>query len=580
MSDHEQDRPSRIPARQLRAMTAMEVLGAVYERTIRGPAWRRLAAYVVARAIGEWSAHSRFPRVMMRVWMARSVMQVVAPHVATSTTVVHRLGRNLAEHPLETQARLARWCAAVRATRLLHRLEWELSLRGAVLKEVELEGVHTPIWDGAHFDRASLTDVTLRGSARDAVFDDAVLRNVMFVGAALNGTSWQGAVLQDVIIAAADLRQSQLAGAALRDCTLIRVDLRGCNLADVSMARVVFERCDLTAVDFGSVAMEDVDFVACVGIEAEDAARTATGALPRSFMASSDGPRPAVVGRYADAMTRSTPPLGYRVQTLLRSVALWISLGGGYQKARRELAARDPQEVDLVLPRSRVWGGLRILLSWDRQDGVDQFVGQIYADVRRAVLALHPEAEDERPLPQMVVVDGDRPMAELVIVGDHDHLVVSGGLLVLAIRLARYCIGWILPHAISYMDIWPVDNSVAGRRAALTSNLKAFAAIGHDVSGLPRIQITGMRDTQATSLAMTFLAFVLAHEIAHALEPRGAVPTVKGASADRELAADVFACRLLAGEDELDGDAELRARTGQQDTPDGTATDLEVAPAQ
>jgi hypothetical protein len=560
VKDFEREEPPQLTTSQLRWMQGVEVLGALYERASRGPARTRLfLAVAVARGLGESRVQLKFPRTLAAVSVVRGVMPWLAPRVASSTPVVGWLARSLSDRPVATHVLLDRWCTVVRMTRWVHRVEWELSLRDAVLEAVDLEAVHSSMWDGAGFEGAALMDIRVRGSVRKAVFDGAVLRNVSFVGAAIEESSWRTAVLEDVIVAASSLERSRLDRAVLQDCTFTRVDLTDSRFDGASMTRVVFEHCDLTGVDLTSVAIEDVDFVACMGVDTGcGAQRTAVGAIPRDLAPTSNGPRLTITRRYADAMTRSSPPVGYRMQTLLRSVTLWIALGDKYEKARQEFEEHSPQTVDLVLPRSRLWGALHILFAPDRRDGTDLIVGPVYEKVCQAVRASHPEVEaDGRGLPELVCVDGDRPRAELVIAEDHQYLLVSGGLIAMAIRLARYCVGWILPAAISFMDNWPEDHSVAGMRSALATNLEMFAKSGHDVSGLPRLQVTGMRDMQATSLMMTFLAFVLAHEVAHALQAHGTVLLAEMPIADRELAADVFACRLVAGENELDGDAEM-----------------------
>jgi hypothetical protein len=157
--------------------------------------------------------------------------------------------------------------------------------------------------------------------------------------------------------------------------------------------------------------------------------------------------------------------------------------------------------------------------------------------------------------PQLVIVDGNLATARYVEAGDDRYVVLSRGLEATAIRLARYCIAWLVPGSISYMDNWPTSKENAALRFALEEELVGFARSGGDISGLGRIQVTGLRDLQAHYLLITFVAFALSHELSHFLRMRDGA-WANRSPRDHELQADVDAAQALP-EHDIDGDREM-----------------------
>jgi uncharacterized protein YjbI with pentapeptide repeats len=560
-----------LPRSAQRALFALERVWAVAERAVRRQSGPRAVPVGPIVRIGVERVFQRaFPKATTRLLLLRYAAQEVVPWIGRSPTVARLLQRELAARPERTLAALARLEAIVRRTRPVHRGEWRLRFDAVELRSLTFEGASSRWLDDATFHGSSLEDVRFFGALDDASFERATLRDVSFVGCSLRRACFRAAALEDVVIASGEASRCSFEDADVSHCTFSDVRFASSAFGGAMVRQTVFERCDLAEVDVDDASWEDVDFVDCRNLDAAFVAtdgvnvtattsdarpqRRALGATPRSLMRSVSAAAPALTVRYARAGTRSPPPLGYRLQTLARQVTIWVSLGSGYRRAQREWASHPVSEYAEVLPRSRAIAALQTLMGTDTGVSVLAIAGPGYRAAIEAVQKRHPSLELEA-FPALVLVDGDFPVANYVDLGGERYIVMSDGLVGMTIRLARYCIAWVCPPAISYMDRWP-EAGARSTQDALAEALAEFARSGGDISGLGRLQVTGMRDLQANWLQMTFLLFVLGHELAHFLQSTG---VLSGADSPFELetAADVQAARLLEGDAELDGDAML-----------------------
>ncbi len=521
---------------------------------------------VIVRVVFELTATRRFPRIMAAVVVARRFGDATESLLVESRIASSWLARRLAATPQRTQRVLHRLHFAARVTHPLHRVHIRLPLGGARLEAVDLDGVRSGLLEGAYLSRATLTDVRLFGSLRGANLDGSRIRRTSFVGTSLNDASFDGAELNDVIIASGTAARCSFKGAHLTNCTLVELSLCGARFTDASLCEVRFDRCDFTGAEMAPLECDDVAFIECENVPstfAYESRRTVVGANPRTFSRSADvpGDRSSVSSRYTTALTESIPPIGYRLQTLARNLLIWISLGAHYAEAREQLlAAAGPKVADFLLPRRRLRNVIRLLTGVEYDiAGLSGFVASQYDDAV-AQLREHCATGALDPLPELVITDGNRPRAALVDSGAERYLVVNVGLVVMTIRVARYCIAWVLPHAISHLDVWPDSRDSASIRVQLAENLAVFAAGSGDIGKLPRIQVSGLRDYQAQALGTTFLRFILAHELAHAIEMED-----NGPRDDAEMNADVLAARILAEDRELDGDLEMVETMSQMD---------------
>jgi hypothetical protein len=111
------------------------------------------------------------------------------------------------------------------------------------------------------------------------------------------------------------------------------------------------------------------------------------------------------------------------------------------------------------------------------------------------------------------------------------------------------------------MDRWPVPRQLEELRPALVRELDGLRRSGGDISGLGRVQVKGMRDSQAQFLGLSFLSFVVGHELSHHLRARGLIGAAE--HADPELQADIDAARML--NPDLDGGQDLLDSMDQLD---------------
>jgi hypothetical protein len=547
---------------QRHALQGAEVLWGRAERAIR---WRsspgsvppRLLAQVAGRLFLEY----RYPRVHRTLTAVQIVSKSVLAPALTQGTASRALERALARRPEETILWLARAETLVRATRLLHREKWRLHLSDVELRSLNLDGGQSELLGAVVMARASLVDVRFFGYLGAADFEGALLDESTFIGSHLARASFEDASMRNVVLAGCDLLGCSFERARISRCTFSDVDLRRSSFKDAEVEDVIFERCNFEGVEGGK--WENVDFVDCrnlgddlptsPGGGEDEGARTALGALPRPVVREHPrGGDDALVVRYSRAGNWTPPPFGYRLQTLARQVTAWIALGSSYHEVRSRVA-NDPLQA-MQFPKRRWLAVLRILLGVAPDRDTASVAALVYRLQLDGLRARRPEVEAVS-FPQLVLVDGDRPAAHYVEAGGDRYVVINRGLEVMAIRLARYCIAWVLPQAISYMDSWVETEDTDVAQAALEERLADLVLLRGDVSGLGRLQVTGMRDMQATQLAMTFLAFVLGHELAHFMRSAGLLAA--STEADPEVQADVDAIRLLATEEELDGDEML-----------------------
>lgn len=546
-----------------------------------GGRWRQRRGSVpagpVIRIGAELALQSRFPRAGRALIWTRMGSRWVLGELLPSGPVAKALQRDLTSNPQRALRRLERLSALVRATRWLHLTRWQPNFVDAELQSMTLDGTLSSFLERADFSASSLKEVRFFGMLDFACFDRAVLREVTFIGCALSGVSFREAELEDVVIASSPMSYCSFAKAQISHCTISDVELDRSSFAGAEVRDVVFERCDFEGVEFADALWENVDFIECSnadGAPARAGERTTFGATPRSMVRSSNYPKgpSEVTVRYAQALSVGRPPLGYRLQTLARDLYVWIGLGTSYRRVRRE-QAQDPNfPIPNLLPRSRLLYATKTLLGMDSPRGKVPSVSElVYRLLTPAFQERHPDIGE--PFPELVIVDGERALAKYVEFGGRSYIVISFGMEVTAIRLARYCVAWLLPEAVRYMDRWPERRDPVAMRMALAEALRDFARSGLDIGGLGRLQVSGLRDTQATSLAMTFLAFVLGHELAHFLQAGESMP---GSASPREaeMRADVIAAESLRGQEELDGDAMLVELIGEMTPADVRAAYL------
>jgi uncharacterized protein YjbI with pentapeptide repeats len=557
---------------QRAALLGIDVVWSYIERLIRWRSkWPQIPVGRLARLAVELVIQRRYPRVRRSVAIGHLVGQGTAA-VSSSRQASLILQRQLMTRPAPTLRSLAWLELLVRMTHSLHGERWSLPLRSAELRSLTLDGGVSGMLERACFAHALLLDVRFFGSLGSSDFDRACLRGVSFIGCFFGDATLRGATLTDVVVASSEASRCSFERAIMSRCTLVDTSFRRCNFVGARLEEVVFEGCDLTGADIRGTSWHQVEFVDCILDESLAGLRTVTvndrrrrsgarpgmtvfGAVPRS-MARLDGATEAhssIVVRYSGGSSKSRPPVGYRLQTLARQLTTWVSAGSNYPSIRRK-ALREDEALALAFPRSRVWGALRTLAGWDTS-GANLVYEVPYRNLVAAVRERHP-AVRTIALPQLVVVDGDYPLANYIDFGDERYIVLSNGLIVMTIRLARYCIAWTYPSAVSYMDEWPRVIDEAAMRAALTENLRRFARSRGDLTRLGRVQLAGMRDMQSLQLGQTFMYFVLGHELGHFLQAVGILASA-GSHFDAETQADVLAARLLMENGSLDGDAEL-----------------------
>jgi uncharacterized protein YjbI with pentapeptide repeats len=586
----------RFSRRQLSAMTVMELLLSSAERLLRGRSRPRpVPVGPIARVVVEVAAHHKFPRTMRAVVALRWMSQDVLPRIFRLPAASSILERELTARPERTQARLAQLEALVRASRPFHGGTWGLHLPSAELRDLTLDGARSGLLERANLSDSSLFDLRIFGSLSRADFRRARLSGVSFIGCSLERASLVAAVLEDVVLASGTATRCTFDMTDFSHCTLSDMDLTGSTFVGASLHDVVFERCDLARIDITDAVWEEVDLIDCRNVEASLAElehvnvsdrdtgpmghprRTALGATPRSLArhqgAEADG---SISVRYARAMSRGRPPFGYRLQTLGRDVSIWVALGSEYHRVRLEYAGQPEAEYHNPFPKNRLSGALRTLLGAHQPAAEVAIAGLQYRALIEALREQYPSLQSEG-FPQLVVVDGDFPHANFVDLGNETYIVISGGMLGMTIRLARYCIAWVYPPAISYMDAWPAERDPRSLRNTLAMRLREVARSRGDFVALERIQVTGMRDMQANCLTMTFLRFVLGHELAHFLQSRG-VLRADGSRFELETQADVLAARLLRLDPDLDGDANMLEAVRKMSEPDMRAV-LRIAAA-
>jgi hypothetical protein len=476
-----------------------------------------------------------------------------------------------------TLAGLTRLMGIVRITRLLHRGDWELNLASTDLRSLTLDGTTFRLFEGASFAGARLDNVRLLGLLARADFDYTKIHRSSFIGCALEESSLRGAMIEDVVVLSSQASGCTFMGAQLISCTFSDVTMNGSSLNGATLRDTVFEQCDLADVVAGDSTWENVDLVDCRNVSEELAAlahvtvivggrggkgvitpaRTTLGATPRSLWTDARGDAPErVTVRYAGASTRSRPPLGYRIETLARLLSVWIALGSDYWEARRNWRRADTPMLTDIFPRSRPLFALKVLAGSVQPQDHEHIAAFAYELLVEAFERRYPDLGGIA-LPELIFVDGNRPVVKYVDLGERAYIVMSIGMEVMTIRLARHCVAWTCPEAVSYMDDPPTHTKPDAIRDVLRRDLEWFARSGDgDIAGVGRIQVSGLRHTHASIVTMTFLAFTLAHEMAHFLHSRGFVD-LDGGAWGGELEADILAAKVLMEEEELDGDTML-----------------------
>jgi uncharacterized protein YjbI with pentapeptide repeats len=545
-----------------------------------GDRWRQRRTSVPAGAVLRFGAElllqGKFPRAGKALIWARVGSRWTVREILPSRPVAKAVQRRLEADPQRTLRGLELASAVVRATHWLHLARWKLDFASLDLRAMTLDGTPSDFLERADFSASSLTEMRFFGMLELALFDRATLRETTFIGCALWGASFQEASLEDVVIASGPAPQCNFAGARISHCTISDVEFQESSFTGAEVRDVVFERCDFEGVEFGDAVWENVDFIECShvdGAPGDSGKRTTLGAKPLSLVRSGGSPGgPAqVTVRYAQALSLGRPPLGYRLQTLARELYVWIALGTGYHRVRREQAGDPNFPIPNLLPRSRLLHAAKTLLGVNTRGKTPSVSELVYRLLTPVFQERHPAMR--QTLPELVLVDGERPLAHYVEFGDRSYIVIGFGMEVTAIRLARYCIAWLVPETVRYMDRWPASRDTEAMRVALAESLREFGRSTGEIGGLGRIQVSGLRDSQATHLAMTFLAFVLGHELAHFLQAGDGAPG--GASPEEiEMRADVIAAEALKGEHELDGDAMLVEEIGQMTPADVRAAYL------
>jgi len=527
----------------------------------------------IARACVEIVALRKIPKTMRAIWFLRYTSRSLVPELLSTRLASKILARRLNTQPTKTLAMLVRAEEFTRTLHALHHGKWELHLVGIELRSLNLDGSHSSLLERAKFSRSSLVDVRLFGSLYRSDFTRASLRQVSLIGFDLDRSFLRGAKLEDVVAVSGSAAWCVFDGAQISHCTFSEVRFESSSFSGVSMQEVVFECCDFENAVLDDTDFENVDFVECRNLDIRTIGGEGTNVISADATRATPGPRrnalgatprglgrlagienvPSSVGvRYARAGVRSRPPIGYRLQTLFRDVNLWIALGARYQDVRERLQREQIDFAPDALPKSRIRSLAQTLLGKDPRTQDPTLTGWQYRMLVAALRDRHPSLR-EVVFPELVLVDGSYPVANYVDYGDQRYIVVSEGLDVMAIRLARYCIAWLMPPAISYMDRWPKKGGITAARAALVDGLAEFASSGGNIAGLGRVQISGLRDTQAGFLSMAFRSFLLGHELGHFLHSIDFVPC-RDTPLAVETSADLQGALLLQGEWAPDGD--------------------------
>jgi hypothetical protein len=377
-----------------------------------------------------------------------------------------------------------------------------------------------------------------------------------------------------LVIHSSSALETDFSNARLSACTVFDSDLSASTFANAILRDVVFEQCDLSDVDLSSTAQcERVDIIGCRGVDGgallvaglnvTEAGMESTCAAPRTTM----GAKPRALSRpldrtaatriqvrYSSASSRTSAPLAYRIQTLLREIRARRLLGAGYKDAMRKARDSVGSHYADAFTGSLTRQAFRILI--DRQSRLSASVALpmlAYRQLAAALSAQAPELEYAR-LPELVIVDGDAPAASFVDLGTETYIVLSVGLLAMTSRLARHTVAWLAPSTITFIDVPHKPHGPSATRRTLERSLGEVVDSGGYFTSAVRLQVGGFRDAQATALALTLLCFALAHELGHFVQAAQEIASEAPARAI-ETQADVFAAQLLSHLDGMDGDA-------------------------
>jgi Pentapeptide repeats (9 copies) len=536
-----------------------------------------------------------FPNGYRRLSTIRFVARNLVGPLASSPLASQAVAHSLSRRPSQANRVLAALATLTTVTRRVHLVDWRLNLSGCRLSSITLDSVHSDFLLRVDLSGAELTEVRIAGELLGADMSEARLRRSTLIGSRIEAALLDRAEVTDVFFASVQARRISFRAAYIHCCTFADVDLNGADFREAHLEDVVFERCTFVGSRFEDVTFEHVDFLACRELDfsalpgrpwlsASGRERPALGASPRRLDRQDDGLPPQLKVRFSNAGTRSRPSLGYRLQTLARELTIWIAMGSRYREAREKAKGVVNEEVlAFVLPKYRWLAALEILFGIELSDTRNISTAQLVYEGLVEELKERHQGLRAADLPELVLVDGNFPAAHYIQIGGDTYIVATVGLEVMTTRLARYCIAWLLPPSISYMDRWPPSRDVGATRLALAEALQEFRRSGGDISGLGRVQIKGLHDWQAHLLASCFLSFALAHELSHHLHVRG---LSRGAElTNPELQADLDAVLML--DTELDGDrfllgalrdldpgdirAEMRRGEAQGTAPPGSA---------
>jgi uncharacterized protein YjbI with pentapeptide repeats len=125
---------------------------------------------------------------------------------------------------------------------------WRIDLRGAVLRQANLDGIHLEAADlrDAHLEGANLAHAYLQGAdLRGAHLEGAMLDRAELEGADLRGAHLEGADLSSVLLRRANLESACLKGAILDRALMQDTILKGANLEGASLNAALMDDAQL-----------------------------------------------------------------------------------------------------------------------------------------------------------------------------------------------------------------------------------------------------------------------------------------------------------------------------------------------
>lgn len=406
--------------------------------------------------------------------------------------------------------------------------------------------------------------------------DDATLSRVSFLSCNLGAASLLRASLKDVVFEDADLSEVDFSGATLNGVVFRRCQNVG-SIRPASLARLLSTNAEVVVERFDGM-QEGV-----LGESGYFGSRPAVRVRPRS----NDqiiGPSHPLQIRYSVPTIDRVPPFGYRVELATEILLLLVAVFPNYKSARRRILASTPASSraavgDISLPRRPLLLSAALILGLPTANlpgqwrgAADMLASMLFENLLQVSRDAGTVFETE---PQLLIVESKAIDAKQVTINGVPYLYMTSGMALFCTRLTKYLTGMVLPLAVVFEEDEeePVTPATAEQ---VYSRLRAGLVDvrdGSDPSQLPLIQIGGLRLLESRGLAMTWEAFVLAHELGHAMidadiDCEGILHSIRRdiASLDydpklgsaEEIICDIFAARMVSEKlDYLDGDREM-----------------------